>query len=164
MVNQSLKFLEYFCFTIDYSLHLLKRARIFWGLCSQVIPGLYVPSQVHKNALKIAGFMYKPFLQLQTLQLPIVSRNWNLKPSQTPSKSLKTLIRGVKQGIAYRSYLLTAQHWDVWIKATDRIIWMMFNFGNVPTSKSKSVFFLLQRLSQQMIVIDLYCQMANCTY
>lgn len=35
MVNQSLKFLEYFCFTVDYPLHFLKRAWIFWGHRSQ---------------------------------------------------------------------------------------------------------------------------------
>lgn len=65
--------------------------------------GLYVPSQVYKNALQIAESIYKPILQFQTLQLPIVSRNWSLKLSQTPSRSLKTHTRGVKQRRTYES-------------------------------------------------------------
>ena len=55
---------------------------------------------------------------MQTVQLPIVSRNSSLKPSQTPWRSLKIHIRGVKQGRTYRSHLLTAQREYVWIKAT----------------------------------------------
>lgn len=70
---------------------------------------------------------------MQTLQLPIVSRNWSLKPSQTPSRSLKTHIRGIIQGRAYRNHLLTAQCWNVWIKSTERIIWMIFSFGTLTT-------------------------------
>lgn len=63
MFNQSLKFLEYFCFTVDYSLHLLKKSLDFVRTpLPRIILGLYVLSQVHRNALKIAGFMYKPFL------------------------------------------------------------------------------------------------------
>lgn len=147
MVNQSLQFLEYICFTVDYSLHLIhtgmlnkKNLAFLRTPLPRTILGLYVPSQVYKDALKIAESIYKPFLQLQTKQLPIVSRNWSLKPSQTPSRSLKTHVRGVNHGRAYRSHLLTEHCQDVWIKATERIIWMMFNFGNGPTSKSKSVF------------------------
>lgn len=141
MVNQSLKFLEYFCFTVDYSLHLFKRVWIFWRHHSQEL-FLACMFQVKCTRMlwKLQGSCISHFCSCNTTITNCFKKlELEAKPD-TFKMSLKTLIRGVKQGILYRNYLLIAQHWDVWIKATERIIWMMFNFGNVPASRSKSVF------------------------
>lgn len=144
MVNQSLQFLEYFCFTFDYSLHLLYAGMLnknnfgSWERYPQKsLLGLYVPNQVYTNALKIAGSIYKTFLQCKHYNYQLFGK---IRAWQTPSRSLITHIREVKQGRVQRSHLLTAQRQDVWIKATERIIWMMFNFGNIPISKSMTAF------------------------
>jgi len=61
MVNQSLQFLEYFCFTVDYSLHLLHTGMLNKKNLAFLKTPLGVPSQVYKNALKIAGSIISHF-------------------------------------------------------------------------------------------------------